>query len=153
MWPRRHQDASAPGPVPLSPEATLHAYMRPKSCFPFIFPLRVESRIRGRLYRVISNLCILLRMLRGFARSEFLVQMLQSFCLRCHSSMCHGLNKGKTRRWFTFCLMPIHEEAALGQGPVLPDSGRGGQTVQCPRRVSGPPPPLSLLEPAPRRME
>ena len=58
-----------------------------------------------------------------FSWSELLVQMLQSFylgeitvwfrvvvwltdrvCFRCHSSMCHGIIKGKTRR--QFCPLP-----------------------------------------------
>lgn len=39
-----------------------------------------------------------------FSRSEFVAQMLQSFCFRCHSFLCHGLLMCKARRWI--CLLP-----------------------------------------------
>lgn len=34
-----------------------------------------------------------------FSGSEFVAQMLQSFCFRCHSFLCHGLLMCKARRW------------------------------------------------------
>lgn len=48
-----------------------------------------------------------------FSWSEFFAQLLQSFCLRCHSSRGHSLIKCKTRRWF--CLLP--NAYAWGGGP------------------------------------
>ena len=67
-----------------------------------------------------------------FLWSEFLVQMLRSFCFRCHSSMCYGFIKCKRRRWL--CLLPMREEAVLGPGPVFPASTAMKQNLNRPPR-------------------
>lgn len=90
-----------------SPEAT------PKSCFsPLNFP--TSGTTHGRS-------CICIVPAPWFSCSEFLAQMLQSFCFSCHSFMHCGLIKRKKKGGdFVFCLMPTLDEAVPGPCPVPP---------------------------------
>ena len=84
-----------------------------------------------------SATCAFLLSCLQFSWLEFLVQKLQSFSFWCPSSM-FGLIKCQTRRWL--CLLPMHEEAVLGPGPVFPASTAMKQNLnrpprKCPKRT------------------